>query len=155
MPYSGAPETVARDAIRVLVGDLSTSASGEFMGDAEYDYFANTTPNAYIGAQLAANSLAALFTAAAASASGSGYVEKAVGDLKIKKADAVQAAASFRALASEFGRRAAAGITPFSGGMSISDKATNTSDTDKLRPAFISKLFDNAAAIDFAGSTST
>ena len=156
MPYSQDPEGVARDATRLLVGDISTSASGEWLADADYDFFNNQTPNQWIAAQLAANSLAAKFTGAAASASGDGYVEKSVGDLKIKKADAVSAAREYRSLASEFGRRAAAGIAPFSGGMSVSDKATNTADTDLVRPPFVSRMFDNANADDFTpGSASS
>lgn len=149
MPYSQDPEGVQRDAIRLMVGDLSTAASGEFLADADYDFFVNQSPNRWIAAQLAANSLAAKFTGAAADASGDGYLEKSVGDLKIKKADAVAAASQYRSLASLFGRRAAANITPYSGGMSQSDKDANTDDSDLVPPTFAMKMFDNGNATDF------
>lgn len=156
MPYSGDPEGVARDAVRLLVGDISTAASGEFLDDADYDFFISQSSNRFISAQIAANALAAKFTGAAASASGDGYLEKSVGDLKIKKADAIGAAREYRSMASMYGRNAAAGIAPFSGGLSISDKATVGADADRARPAFVSRLFDNDGATDFAtGSASS
>lgn len=153
MPYSGDPEGVSRDAVRVLVGDTSTSATGEYMGDPEYDFFLAETPNHYVAAQLAANSLAAKFTGAAASGTGDGYLEKTVGDLKIKKADATQAAAQYRALAAEFGRRAAAGVSPYAGGISASDKASIASDSDRVPLPFTPGQFENPNADDFASSS--
>lgn len=156
MPYSGDPTGVARDAIRVLVGDLSTAASGEYLGDEAYDFIIAQASNVYVRAQIAATSIAAKFTGAAASASGTGYVEKSVGDLKIKKADAAQLASQYRSLASEYGKKAALGISPYAGGISASDKAANAADTDNIAPAFALKLMDNANANDFApGSVST
>lgn len=155
MPYSGDPEGVARDAVRLLCGDVSTSASGEFLDDADYDFFVAQSSNAFIRAQIAANALAAKFTGSAASASGDGYLEKSVGDLKIKKADALGAAKEYRSMASMYGRHAAAGITPFSGGMSLADKATVGADADRARPAFVSRLFDNSGASDFTLGTSS
>lgn len=155
MPYSGDPEGVARDEVRLLVGDLSTSTSGEFLTDEAYDWFVNETPNRYIAAQHAANSLAAKFTGAAASASGDGYIEKTVGDLKIRKADAVSAAAQYKSMAAQFGRQAAANIVPYAGGQSISDKASVVADSDRVAPPFVSGMFDNPNATTFGGSVST
>lgn len=155
MAYTASPQTVTRDAVRVLVGDVSTSTSATYLDDAEYNYFISATPNTYIAAQLAANSLAALFAGAAASAVGGGWVERTVGDLKIKKSDASQAAAGYQALAQKFGRMAAAQITPYAGGIAASDKDDVESNTDRVRPAFLRGLFDNPQAINATRATAS
>lgn len=148
MAYTGIPQTVNRDAVRLLVGDVSTSTSSEYLDDASYEYFISVTSNNFIAAQLAANSLAALFTGAAASASGSGYVEKKVGDLTLKKADAVQMAASYRQLAQKLSRMSVASITPYAGGISADDKRSVEDDSDRVEPQFRLNQFDNPAAIN-------
>ena len=38
MVYTGAPATVAADALKFLIGDLSTSSSGELLKSAECSY---------------------------------------------------------------------------------------------------------------------
>lgn len=156
MAYGASPQTDPSDAVRALVGDVGTSTSATYLDDAEYDFFIAETASKYSAAALAANALAGLFAGAAASASGSGYVEKTVGDLKIKKSDAVQIAAGYRAMAHEFGIRAAAGISPYAGGISASDKDAVESDTDRVRPSFLRGLYENPNVTEItsgAGST--
>lgn len=148
MAYGGNPSGVTRDMVRLLVGDVSTSTSGEFLGNTEYDALIAATNNTYVAAQLAANSLAALFTGAAASASGSGFVEKTVGDLTLKKADASQMAANYRTLSGKLQRMAASGMSPYAGGISRSDKATVAADSDRVAPVFTRGMFDNPDAGD-------
>ena len=156
MAYGGNPSTNAIDRTRLLVGDVSTSTASEFLANNDYTFFNAQASNQYVQAQLAANSLAALFAGQAASASGSGFIEKKVGDLMIKKADASQAAQWYRSLGQKFGRMAAAGLTPYAGGLSIDEKQDVEDDTDRVRPAFLRNLFDNPLAMDAAGaSTST
>ena len=146
MPYTNNPSGSATDRVRLYVGDISTSTGGEFLANADCTHFISVTSNEFTAAQLAANSLAALFQGSAASASGGGWVEKTVGDLKIKKADAAQTAASYRTLSRQLGLMAARGLSPYAGGISISDKQDVEGDADRVRPAFVSRLFDNPAA---------
>src|SRR3990167_7292414 len=134
MAYGGSPATVTRDAVRLLVGDISTSTANEFLSNTDYDFFVSSASNTYISAQLAANSLAALF--AGPSGAGEDWIERKVGDLTIKRSEATGIAAEFRALGQKFGRMAAAGITPFAGGITISGKDEVEADTDRVRPAF-------------------
>lgn len=155
MAYGASPQTDNTDAVRALVGDVGTSTSTTYLDDAEYDYFLSVAPNNFIAAQLAANSLAALFAGAAASANGAGYVTRKVGDLTITKSDASQAASGYRTLAQKFGRMAAANITPYAGGLMISGKADVVGDADRVRPAFLRGLFDNKNALDAGNSEST
>lgn len=148
--------TLNRNRVRLLVGDISTSTSGEYLHDGAYDFFVAETPNIYVAAQLAANSLAAAFMGAAASASGSGYVEKRVGDLQLKKADATMLAKSYQELARKFSRMAAGKIVPTAGGISRSDKRDAELDTDRVAPFFTRKQMDNRAGLNPSqASTST
>lgn len=154
MAYGNAPGTVTRDYVRLLVGDISTSTSAEFLANGDYDAFISNTSNTYVAAQLAANSLAALF--AGPSGVGEDWVERKVGDLTIKRSDASGLAKEFRALAQKFGRMAAAGISPYAGGLTISGKDEVEDDTDRVKPAFVRDLFSNPEAMDAArASTST
>lgn len=153
MAYGGLPLTVPRDAARLLVGDVSTSTGSEFLSNVDYDYFIGTTSNTYLAAAMAANSLAALFSGAAASASGSGWTEKKVGDLVIKRGEAASLADDYRSLADWLRQQAAAGASPYAGGISASDKRAVEQDTDRVRPAFAKRLFDSLQALDI-GRTS-
>lgn len=154
MPYLGNPQNIGSDAVRVLVGDISTSTGGEWMANAEYNYFLSVASNHYVAAQLAANSLAALF--AGPSGVGEDWIERKVGDLTVKRSEATGLAAEFRQLGKKLGRMAAAGVTPYAGGLSIDEKSDVEDDTDRVRPAFSRGLFDNPLAVDAAiGSTSS
>ena len=152
MAYGDAPQTVARDAVRLLVGDVSTSTSSEFLSDGSYDYFLSVTPNNYVAASLAASSLSALFTTAAVSGTGSnGYMRKKVGDLELEKGDAQQYAAHYKTLSVEMRRMSALGISPYAGGQTVSGKRSVEQDTDRVRPAFKVGGYDNPGT----GLTST
>jgi len=155
--YGQAPITVDRDAVRLLVGDISTSAASQYLANGDYDYFLAITPNNYVAASMAANSLAALFSNAAASGIGTnGYLSKSVGDLTLTKADASNMAASYKSLAQRLSRQNAAGLAPYAGGLSVSGKRSVEQETDRVRPAFSVHQFDNPGASNpKAGSTST
>lgn len=143
MAYSGNPATVTRDMVRLLVGDISTSTSSELLADGDYTALIAATPNTYRAAQLAANSLAALFAGKAADAT-----TRTVGDLTISRSDAATIAAGYRDLAWQLARVSAAQLAPYAGGISQSDKDDAEADTDRVRPAFLRKLFDNPATLD-------
>lgn len=141
MAYTNNPRANPRDAVRLLVGDVSTSTSREFLSDVDYDYFIAVCPNHYSAAALACNSLAAVF-------GGSG-TEKKVGDLSIKRADA----AYYRDLGRQLQRMSALQSVPYAGGISRSDKAAVRDDSDRVRPAFETGMFDNPWAVDPTAST--
>lgn len=153
MAYTNNPTGNPVDRIRLLVGDISTSTSAEYLSDVDYNWLNSETGNVYVAAQLAANSLAALFTGSASSATGSGYVEKTVGDLRLRKADATQMAQSYRLLAAKFGRMAASKIVPSAGGITISGKRTAEADSDRVSPYFQRGLLDNPEATSLTTNT--
>lgn len=139
MAYTDNPSTKTSDAIRLLVGDISTSTAREFLSDRAYTYFyAQSSNNVFLAAQLACQSLASLFASTA--------VDKRVGDLYIKKNTNI--AQSYIALGKEFGAQAMATVSPSAGGISVADKRSAEADIDRVQPAFIRKLFDNYLALD-------
>lgn len=143
MAYGNNPSGDTSDALRLLVGDISTSTAREYLTDTDYDYFASVSPNNFAAAALAANSLAALF--------GGQGSRKKVGDLEITRADA----AYYRDLAKQLNRMSALQSAPFAGGISRSDKAAVESDTDRVGPAFTRSQFANPAAIDPSQSSTS
>lgn len=147
MAYGATPQTDASDAVRLLVGDVGTSTSLTWLDDADYEYFIAVTSNHYSAARLASNSLAALFMGSAASGIGAnGYLEKRVGDLELRKADALRLAEGFRQLAREYALRSAQSITPFAGGQSKAGKYAQESDSDRVVPMFVRNMFDHPGA---------
>ena len=137
------------DQVRLYVGDISTSTASELLADTDYAHSNSVGGNVWIAAQLAANSLAAR----AASSDSDGVSRKKVGDLEIEYSGGLQDAQTYRDLAKKFGRMAAAGISPYAGGQSGSDKANDRTDTDLVKPWFTRGMWDNPAAI--TGSLST
>lgn len=141
MAYTNQPRTNPRDAVRLLVGDISTSTSAELLSDVDYDFFLSATPNQYAAGSLAANSLAMTFA-------GDG-TEKQVGDLRIKRAQA----AEYRDLSRQLKLMSALQSGPYAGGISLSDKASVEQDTDRVRPAFERGQFANPSAVSPTGSS--
>lgn len=131
MAFQNTPSTRPIDAVRLLVGDISTSTSAELLPDVAYTYFIAQTPNHFSAAALAANSLSMAFSVDG--------TEKSVGDLKIKRAQA----AEFRALSKELTKMSAGGMSPYAGGISKADKRTVEQDTDRVTPAFRRNQFDH------------
>lgn len=143
MAFTNNPSTNRVDAVRLLVGDVSTSNSLVYLTDNSYTYFIAQTPNLFSAGALAANSLAAFFM-------GRGS-EKKVGDMILRRDMAQQ----FRALAVELKTMSAKGISPYAGGISRSDKRTQDQNTDRTPPAMRRSQFDNRYALDPQNSTST
>lgn len=138
MAFTDHPSTKPSDAIRLMVGDISTSTSLEFLSDNSYNYFyAQQANNVYLAAQLACQALGSLFASTA--------IEKKVGDLMIKRGDI---AASYRMLARDFGAQALTTVSPSAGGISRSDKRSAEADADRVQPFFVRKIMDNYLALD-------
>lgn len=143
MAFTNHPSTRPIDAVRSLVGDVSTSDTTVYLSDNTYTYFIAQTPNFFSAGALAANAIAAFFM-------GKGSEVK-VGDLIVRR----DMANSFRALAIELKTMSAKGIAPYAGGISRSDKRANQQNTDLVSPAFRRSEFDNRYALDPQSSTST
>lgn len=141
MPWDLA-STSANNRVRLLVGDISTSTSGEFLPDTSYTFFVGATPNIYAAACLAANTLAAI--------NGGKAIEKRVGDLSYKKGDA----AYYKALCDQFKLMSSIQTSgaPYAGGISIADKQSIESNSDRPGSAFAREMFDDPAALDPRGT---
>lgn len=138
MPYTGSPSTDSGDAIRLLIGDISTSTGGEIFADGEIDYFNAQKPNAFFAAALAVESLIGTDRGISLAA----VVEKQVGDLRIKyggEGPNGTLTSKAKALRSEGARKA----KPFAGGISRADKSKRNQDTDRTQPAFKLGQFAN------------
>lgn len=146
MAYGGNPSGNSVDAVRLLVGDISTSTAAEFLTNTDYSFFLDQTPGIYAAASLAANSLAMAFGGAAVSSVSGGYVSKEVGDLKLTKADASQFAAQYRALSRKFDLMGGLKTAPSAGGLVSPDGSTV--------PAFFYRnQFDNPGVTTLTAST--
>jgi hypothetical protein len=139
MPYTGAPATVTNDELKLLLGDLSTSSSGELLTSAECSYFVSKYGTAGAAAPHAARAIAAMFA---------DQVSKAVGDLRL---DAQQKFDRYTTLAKSLERQASFSGLPYAGGISRADKTSQEQDTDRVSPAFKIGLHDNPLTV----STST
>lgn len=144
MPYGGAPASNTTDALKFLVGDQSTSSATELLSTAECNYLlaAYGTPRA--AAPHAARAIAADLAV---------KVGKSVGDLRL---DAQQQYEHYMTLAASLERQASFSAVPFAGGVSVSQKQSVESDTDRVAPSFAVGMHDDPAnAQSWRGSTST
>lgn len=143
MPYSGAPSSVTADALKLLIGDLSTSSSGELLKSAECTYFLTAYGSARAAAPHAARAVAAMFA---------DQVGRTVGDLRV---DAQQKFEHYNTLAASLERQSALTGVPYAGGISIADKQSVESDTDRVAPAFRIGVHDHPEYPSAGRSTST
>ena len=121
MVYGGNPATDTTDAVRLLIYDTST---GPLLTDAEVDWFIAQHANTYFAAAAAAGAIAASYS--------DDIIEQKVGDLEWKKAGGVDGmSGQYRSLAAELRATGVRiGVAPYAGGISISDKDANLSDSD-------------------------
>lgn len=134
MPYRGNPSTDTSDAIRLLIGDLSTSTSSELFTDAEIDYFSALKPNAHLAA---ASALTSILGSTRADSFRS-VTTKKVGDLSLTYAGAGQAGSylTIREKIRQLRMDGVRKVKPYAGGISDSDKRASESDTDRDPPHF-------------------
>lgn len=150
MPYGGNPSTDSSDAIRLLIGDVSTSSTGEIFSDGEIDYFGSAKPNTFLSAALAIESI---LGSSRADDLSKGLASKSVGDLKLQfRSGAAQG--SYLTLREKIKFLRLEGVRkvkPYAGGISESDKDGQESDTDWEKPKFRVGQFSNPNTV----STST
>lgn len=137
--YSGDPTNSNRDAVRFLIGD--TNAADPLVTDGEILYLLGEFGAATSAAAAACRAIAAKFSRQA---------DKTVGDLSIS---ASQRAKAFGARADELDSAVSASLAPIPvvGGVSIADKATVESSTDRVRPSFTKDGFTAPGTDDSAG----
>lgn len=139
MPYGGSPATVATDELKLLIGDLSTSSSGQLLSTGECAYFISSYGTPRAAAPHACRAIAAMFA---------DEVSKSVGDLRL---DAQQKFEHYTTLATSLQAQASYTGIPYAGGISRGDKQSVEQNTDRVAPAFKVGLHDNP----LSGSTST
>lgn len=140
MPYTGNPSTDSNDAIRLLIGDVSTSTANEIFTDSEIDYFSSLKPNAHLSASAAVISLIGS-TRGQTLAS---IVSKQVGDLKIDYGGGSGGASgTLKEKARQLRLEGVRKVKPYAGGISEIDKRNQETDTDWNQPAFRVGQFDN------------
>lgn len=128
MPYSDDPTNEPADAVRLLVGDISTTVAELPDGAIEY-FLAEEGGNVVRAAARAAESLAGVYAKKAE--------ERRVGPLWLRSFS--DKSSKYLKLAKMLWARAAtagSGAIPFAGGISVQDKNARISDTDRVRPAF-------------------
>jgi hypothetical protein len=128
--YTNSPATVPRDEVRFLTGDvLSTD---QLVSDEEIAYALGITPNARMAAASIARAIASRFSRQA---------DKQVGDLQISYS---QRAAAYLKLAEELKTDAVlVSAAVYCGGISKTDKLTDETNSDRVKPSFKRGAFDD------------
>jgi len=128
--YSGDPSQSTTDAVRFYIQD--TDMDSPMLADGEISYVLIDYPNPLLAAAQCCRALAARF---------SQKVSKRVGDLSINFSDKAK---QYLALATELEEQGSmSSITPYAGGVSLSDMQNVSNNTDRPTPPFQEKQFDN------------
>lgn len=137
--YLGVPGTTSaearRDAVRYLIKD--TVSTRQLVQNEELDFMLSENGNNVWRA--AADACRGISAREAQS--------KSVGDLSLSGLGE-----NYVALAKQYDMRANSMVTPFAGGISVSDKDDRVSDTDRVVPAFSRGLHANPE-VDLEAST--
>ena len=128
MAYTGNPSTSTPDAVRLLIGDVSTSTSQEIFSDGEIDFFVADRPNTYLAASAALQTILGTTRADRFQT----VQSKKVGDLSIQFT-AGAAGGSYLTIRDKIKQLRMQGVRkvkPYAGGISQSDKDATQQDTD-------------------------
>ncbi|MFB3105093.1 MAG: hypothetical protein ACE1ZA_09200 [Pseudomonadales bacterium] len=132
MPYRGTPSTDVNDAVRLLVGDLSTSTGTEIFSDGEVDYFVAS----YANAELAASAAVKSMIGTSRGRTLVGVVKKQVGDLRLEYGS-MDINQVLTAKAKQLRMLGVRRVKPYAGGISDSDKKAAEADSDRVKPHFV------------------
>lgn len=126
--YTDDPENVARDAVRLLVGD--TDSSDPLLSDAEVAfYLSENGSNNYRAGSEACKAIAAKLAR---------LPDLKTGRVTISNSDRAKA---FLDLADKLARKALSFVAPYAGGISKADKETQEENTDRVEPFFTRTSF--------------
>lgn len=130
--YTGQPQTVPRDEVRLLVGDINPK--DKLLTDGEILYALARTTNVYAAAARCAEALAALW---------SRDVDRSIDDVQSIRLS--QRADAMRSLAVQLADKAASiSAIPFAGGISRSDMDARDADQDQIPTLFTAARFMSA-----------
>lgn len=130
--YSFKPSTVSRDTVRYLVGQTS-SVDDALVYDEEITYALAQFPSAWGAAALVADALGNRYAALARG--------ERIGELSVQYGDrAAELHATARLLRSQ---QALAGVSPYAGGISYSDRTVDLDNGDRIPTNFALKMNDN------------
>lgn len=128
--FSGDPATSSLDAVRFWIQDMG--GPPWLVSDQAINYVLTGYPNVLLAAAQICRSLAALFAQ---------RVSKRVGDLSINFSDKAK---QYLALADDLEAQGSmSSIAPYAGGISHADRDAVDGDSDRVKPPFKSKQFDN------------
>lgn len=125
--FGNDPAGSNRDAIRILIHDTTGRLSDETIA-----YFLASEPSVWYAAAMCCDTLAA---------QQGGKTSLTVGDLSIG-----YSAGEYKSLSKSFRIRGSLAAVPFAGGISQSDKDTETSDTDRVGPSFTIGMHDDVGS---------
>lgn len=127
--FTNNPSGSNRDLVRILIQDTTGRLSDETI-----NYFLTSEPSVWYAAAICAETLAGLM-------GGSGSLT--VGDLS---SVSWLSAPQLRSLAKSFRVRGSLAAVPFAGGISQSDKNTETANTDRVSPSFTVGMHDDVGS---------
>lgn len=130
--YSGDPSTSDLDAVRFWIGD--TDQADQLVQDEEIDFLLGRYSDPLAAAAHAAEALAAKFAR---------LVDKTLGDYSVKLSQKVE---HYRQLAKSLDDMAKGKlklVSPYAGGISISDKMAQERDRDRVKPRFRRGMMDS------------
>lgn len=128
--YSGDPNGSTKDAVRFLIQDTNTRR--QLVQDEEIEYAINKEMNEFMAAALICKTLVI---------KAGGVRRKRISDFDISYDPEM-----YRILANQLEARGMTYQTPYAGGISVSDKLAQQSDTDAVSPKISIGLDDNPAA---------
>jgi len=131
--YSGDPTSSTKDEVRFLVGD--TDKDNPLVQDEEISYAIGAEASVLRAAVRVARGIAASFART---------VEKQVGDLKIKAGDRYKNYLEILKTLEAEASISLPGAAPFAGGISHSQKETQTDDSDRVDPSFSKGMMDHS-----------
>lgn len=127
MAYSGDPTSSDGDKLRFLLGD--TDPNYPVFTDSEVAYLLAQYPDPLVAAIAGCQSLIARYAS---------QVDRSIGALSISAGQRVEHYTAL--LATLQGQQAMTTAIPWAGGLSVSGKDAQNSDTDRVQPAFTREM---------------
>jgi len=123
--------------VRHLIGDVKQAE--QLLQDEEINWELTQYPNIYGASAACCRALAAKFAV---------MVDTVQGDLRTVYS---QRSRNYKMLAMDYEQRGFRGVTPYAGGISVSDKVSVETDTDRVPPSFNRGQFDDLLPVGPAG----
>lgn len=134
-PDSDGTAAQKRDAVRFLIQDTTTAAGaagGRLVTDAQIAFAIAEEMNVYTAAAAICDILVA---------QAKGVRSKSVGDVSVS-----YDAGFYESLGKRLRKRGETYVSVYAGGQSVSDKETDTADTDRVQPSFAIRDFEYEGA---------